>query len=368
MARTTAAPDAIETARKRAPASLLRWYRKRGRDLPWRHTRDPYRIWVSETMLQQTVVETVIPYYERFLARFPDVRALAASANDDVLAVWQGLGYYRRAIHLRRAAHVLVAEHGGVLPRDEAALRALPGIGAYTAAAVAAIAFNSRTLPIDALIRRVAFRVLGLKGAGDDRRMREDALFLISKRTPGDSVQALMDLATAICRPVNPLCDECPISRACVAFSNGTSDVRPAKPKPKIEAIDVAVGILVRGDTVLLQRRAEDGLFAGLWELPGGKVEPGETASEAVVREFREEVGRTVRIVGELAPVRHAYTRFRVTLYPFIVHARKMAPEHDGRRHVPIADVARFPQPAANVTIWRLFHAWRENAISRRMR
>ncbi len=345
---------------------LLAWYDRHARDLPWRGERDPYRLWVSEIMLQQTTVEAVAGRYRDFVRRFPTLRDLAEAAPDAVMKAWEGMGYYSRAVNLHRAARAVWFERAGVFPVNESEWRALPGIGPYTAAALACLVNGERVVAIDALVRRVLFRFFGIDASQGavamDREIRERGIDLIDRARPGDSLQALMDLATSRCRPRNPECTPCPLRAECVARASGDAGRLPKKTKVVRKSVNVAVGLWIRGDAVFLQRRPEGGLFAGLWELPGGKVEPGETPADALVREFAEEVGRAVRVTESLPVVRHAYTSFDVTLHPFVVRSSAAAPGGGHRRFVPLAQVADYAQPAANGKIWRAWFAKRENS------
>ncbi|MCL4233198.1 MAG: A/G-specific adenine glycosylase [Deltaproteobacteria bacterium] len=340
---------------------LLAWYDRHARDLPWRGERDPYRIWVSEIMLQQTTVDAVRNRYHDFVRRFPTLRDLAEAPPDAVMKAWEGMGYYSRAVNLHRAARVVLLERGGVFPASESEWRALPGIGAYTAAALACLVNKERVVAIDALVRRVLFRVFridaSLGASLIDREIRERGLALIDRARPGDSLQALMDLATTLCRPRSPECAPCPVRKDCAAHAAGDAGRLPNKTKVVRKSVNVAVGLWTRGDAVFLQRRPEGGLFAGLWELPGGKVEPGETPADAVVREFAEELGRAVRVVEALPVVRHAYTSFDVTLHPFVVRSSAPVPAGEHRRFVPLWRIGEYAQPAANGKIWRAWFA-----------
>lgn len=262
-------------------AAIVAFYQRQRRDLPWRRTRDPYAIWVSEIMLQQTRVATVIPYWERWMARFPTVAALAAAREDDVLAAWAGLGYYSRARNLHRGARFVV-ERGGSLPGDAAALRDIPGIGAYTAGAIASIAFGVRAAIVDGNVARVLARVHGLdddvKSAAGQRRIWAAAGELVAALpealAPGELNQGLMELGATVCTPVGPTCLVCPVSGHCVARRDGREHALPVLPRRKATAelpviAEVALW-LARGDTIALARRGPDGLYAGLWELPQG--------------------------------------------------------------------------------------------------
>jgi A/G-specific adenine glycosylase len=238
---------------------LLAWYRKNRRDLPWRRTKDPYAIWVSEIMLQQTRVKAAIPYYERFLARFPDVHALARARIDDVLAVWSGLGYYGRARHLHEAAH-RVAKDG--FPRTEAQWRELPGIGPYAAAAISSIAFSERAAAVDGNVVRVLSRFHATHGP-----VRELADAWLPPRAPGDHNQAVMELGATLCTPRAPLCPRCPLSSACKGRADPSRYPKPRRRAPITEE-RLSVALVVRDGKVQLRRRPATGLLAGMWELP----------------------------------------------------------------------------------------------------
>ncbi len=329
---------------------LLVWYGAHRRDLPWRRTSDPYRIWVAEVMLVQTKVDTVIPYYNRFLERFPDVQSLAAAHLDDVLKAWEGLGYYARARNLHKAAGIIVGEHGGELPRDEKSLRALPGIGRYVAAAVAAIAFNQPVLAVDGNVRRVLSRLHDL-AEPSEAAIRKHGEPLVAQR-PGDVNQALMDLGSAICLPHAPRCDACPIESDCLARANGTAEDRPGRrPKKKRPHYDIVVGVIWRGDEILIAKRPPDGLLGGLWEFPGGKPEPGESLEAAVVREVGEEVGVEIEPEAKIAAVGHAYSHFEITLHAFHCRYRTGTPRPLACQEVAWVrpgDLDRYAFPAAN--------------------
>ena len=271
---TPAKPGRSVSPTGRARGALLRWYRRARRDLPWRHTSDPYRVWISEAMLQQTRVETVIPYYHRFLDRFPDVAALAGAELDDVLGAWQGLGYYSRARNLKRAAEHVVECCGGELPDTADALRELPGVGRYTAGAVASIAFDRPEPIVDGNVARVLSRFHGLtedpKSRAGQKRLWEEAERLVRGRSPGDLNQALMELGATVCTPRSPECPRCPVRADCVALRGGDPEALPAGGKrPKVRDITAVAALVERRGRVLAVRRPETGLLGGLWDLPG---------------------------------------------------------------------------------------------------
>ena len=294
---------------------MLAWFDRHRRDLPWRRSRDPYRIWLSEVMLQQTRVETVLPYYERFLARFPTVEELAGARLDEVLALWSGLGYYRRARQLHAAAVRIAA--AGAFPRTFAGLRELPGIGDYTAAAVASIAFGVAVPVMDGNVERVMARRLALaedpKSGGPRRRLLAAAAELLDAARPGDSNQALMELGATLCLPARPRCLLCPVRGGCRAGLAGQPELYPpARRKRAQESLELLVAVAMRGDRVLLYRRsAESELLAGTWELPWI-----EAAGPAGPQGLAEKYGGTWRLGGPLAEVRHGitYRDLRVTV------------------------------------------------------
>lgn len=252
-------------------AELLAWYDREKRDLPWRKTRDPYRILVSEVMLQQTQVKTVLGYYHAFLERFPDLRALAEASEDQVLAAWKGLGYYRRALHLHAAAREAAARHGGELPRSYAALRAMKGIGDYTAAAVASIAFGEPKGAVDGNVLRVMARYLGIEEPVDEartrRRIQQAVDDAVPRERPGDFNQALMELGATLCLPQRPRCDACPLEASCAARATGAGHRLPVrKRREKVKAERRIVGVVEQGGRVLLVKRPAGGLLGGMWE------------------------------------------------------------------------------------------------------
>lgn len=341
--------------------NLLRWYRRNHRDLPWRKTADPYAIWVSEIMLQQTRVETVVPYFNRFLRQFPSARALAKAPLEKVLRAWQGLGYYTRARNLHAAARHVVAHCDGRLPSSVVGLRTLPGIGRYTAGAIASIAFGRDEPVVDGNVARVIARLPGLRGnvksPAMQRRLWEIAGQLIPLGSAGDFNQALMELGAIICAPTNPRCADCPLRRLCRAIAKGRGPKRVNTGRRKAAPhYHVAVAAILKRGRILIGRRRPEGLLGGLWELPGGKIHPGESAPAAAVREVREELGIEVRALRELVTVRHAYSHFRVTIHAFAcrhVAGRARPIGCDKCRWVGLADLGPYPFPAATLKILR---------------
>lgn len=309
---------------KRLQQSLLAWYAAFRRDLPWRNTRDPYAIWVSEIMLQQTRVETVIPYYERFLSRFPTAVALAEAAPDDVLAAWSGLGYYRRARLLLEGARV-VAKRGGDVPGDREGLLDVPGIGRYTAGAIASIAFGEPVGLVDGNVARVLSRIFAIE---DDMRragMRKAEVLadeIVAKEDPGAWNQALMELGATVCTPRAPRCDACPVAKQCIARREGRTDSLPflsAKKPPKPQRVQAVVATRVRDGAVLLARRKPDLLFGGLWEPPTAE---GAASSRARLKRWLP-VGALVRA----GAVEHVLSHRKLTVDVMRGELRGAAPE-----------------------------------------
>src|SRR3954447_10559075 len=262
----------------RRPALLLDWYDRHRRRLPWRAAAgerpDPYRVWLSEIMLQQTGVKTVGPYFLKFLARWPDVAALGRASLDDVLRMWAGLGYYSRARNLRACAVAVLREHGGIFPDTEEGLRALPGIGPYTAAAIAAIAFDRRTMPVDGNIERVVSRLFAVEEALPQAKPQIQALAatLLGPSRAGDSAQALMDLGATICTPKKPACALCPLNEDCAARARGDQETFPRKAAKKTGVLRRgAAFVVIRQDEILARSRAEKGLLGGMTEVPGSE-------------------------------------------------------------------------------------------------
>ncbi len=276
--------SAAPRQRRQLQAALLAWYRAARRDLPWRRSREPYHVWLSEIMLQQTRVESVIPYFQRFMAALPDVAALAAAPPQRVLKLWEGLGYYARARNLRRAAQQIVRERGGEFPRDAAGWQALPGVGRYTAAAIASIAFDEPVAALDGNIKRVLSRLLAFEQPPSKpaalAALWQRAQALLDRAAPGDFNQALMELGAMVCTPRRPRCSDCALARHCRAYLRGTPEAFPRKtPRPARPTRHFVAVLLVNRGRILLVRRAERGLLGGLWELPNIAAKDAQAAA-----------------------------------------------------------------------------------------
>jgi A/G-specific adenine glycosylase len=326
----------------RIATPLLGWYDRTRRDLPWRRDPSPYKTLVSELMLQQTTVATVIPYFERFLARFPTLASLGAASEEEVTALWSGLGYYARARNLRRAAAAALAEHGGALPRTEAALGGLPGLGPYTAAAVAAIAFGARTFALDGNGARVMARLGGVAESIDlpatRVRLRAAGTREVPRARPGDFTQAVMELGATVCTPRAPRCGDCPLRAACAAFAAGKVDEIPRRSrKPARPVVRVASACLTDGARVLLVKRAE-GLLAGTWALPEAAVASG--SPRAVARRLALAAGARPAKVEHRGAVRHVFTHRDVTAEVFRIEVARAGRAGAGRRWVSVSALA----------------------------
>ena len=337
--------------------SLLDWFAAHGRDLPWRRGYAPWDVLVSEVMLQQTQMDRVVPFFTRFLARFPDPAALAAAPEEEVLKLWEGLGYYARARNLQAAARAMVREHGSRVPADPDALRGLPGVGPYTAAAVASIAHGQDAPLVDANVERVLARVFdvdeSLATAAGKKKIAALAARLLPPGRARDFNQALMELGALVCAKA-PRCGDCPLREICEARRLGIVAERPVRaPRKAITPLTVCTGVLARGGRLFVQKRPTPGVWAGLWEFPGGMVEPGETPAEAVVREFREETELAVRVVEPLGLVRHGYTTYSVALHCYRLaladgRAEPVLHAADECRWADAPDLARLAFPAGH--------------------
>ena len=332
-------------------ARLITWYERAARTLPWRGHPDPYAVWVSEIMLQQTRVDTVIPYFERWLTRFPSIAELAAAPEQDVLQLWEGLGYYSRARNLHRAAMVVMAEYGGKIPANRDELEKLPGVGKYTAGAIASMAFGLDEAALDGNIRRVLARLFNVdipaRSPQGERRLWQLARENLPTGRAGDYNQALMDLGATICLPQNPTCLLCPLAQDCQALARGVQQERPILPEKRaVPHITVAAAIIQRAHQVLIAQRPQDGLLGGMWEFPGGKQEPGESLPECLAREIREELGAGVTVGAQQGIYHHAYTHFKVTLHAFFCTLSEGEPQPlqpAALRWVTFGELSDFP-------------------------
>lgn len=343
---------------------LRAWYALHQRDLPWRKTKDPYKIFISEIMLQQTTVQAVIPYYIRWMEFFPDIETLSNAPLQKVLKAWQGLGYYQRAKNLHQAAKTILKDFGGQVPQDHDDLKSLPGFGPYTTAAVLSIAFDKPFLTIDANIRRVLMRLLKLNEKATpkvDRDLQNRFTPLLPTRHAGNFNQALMELGSLVCRSKNPLCLLCPLKDFCEAYKAGEQEIIPIPEKRSYQKIGAVIGIIEKKEKFLIQKRPSSGLLADLWEFPGGKIEKRETAAQALRREIMEELGAEVQEERYLTKVNHSYTQFQVSLHAFAC-TLKTDPVLDKNRHrwVSLKGLRQFPFPSGSAKVIEFLERRRE--------
>ncbi|WP_374713642.1 A/G-specific adenine glycosylase [Symbiobacterium terraclitae] len=349
---------------------LLEWYGRHGRDLPWRRTRDPYHIWVSEVMLQQTRVETVIPYYERWMAQFPTLEALAGAPEEQVLKAWEGLGYYSRARNLHQAAREVVSRYGGSVPDDPEAVSRLKGVGPYTAGAILSIAFNRPVPAVDGNVLRVIARLYAI---ADDIALpatRKVITELVRAMMPAgrsaDFNQALMDLGATICTPRSPRCLLCPVREACEGFRAGRVGGLPVKGKARApRPVERVAAVVEQDGRLLLTRRPPDGLLAGLWELPGGDVPPGRSPEDAL-RAVLWDAFRVEAVVGEhLVDVTHAFTHlvWHIRCYRAELGPGCEIPETPDRRWVAPEELKDYPLPTVQRKVLAALHEARTPGV-----
>jgi A/G-specific adenine glycosylase len=356
--------------------ALLAWIARGRRDLPWRRRRDPYAVWISEVMLQQTQVATVVSYFERWLARFPDVTALAAAPLDDVLKAWEGLGYYARGRNLHRAAQQIVAQHGGQIPSARNALLALPGIGRYTAGAILSLAFGQAEPVLDGNVKRVLCRLFDIaddpREAGTEKRLWEWATALVRDApdgAAGDLNEALMELGALVCVPAAPDCPVCPLDDLCLAHARGVEAERPVKVvKARTPHYDVTAAVIAdEAGRYLIVQRPPEGLLGGLWGFPGSDKETRRVSenpsglADCLAAALQDSLGIEVAVGAALLPIQHAYTHFRITLHPFRCQLLSGAPQGDrytASRWVSPAELGDYAFPVTDRKIIRsLLHA-----------
>lgn len=345
--------------REKIGAALLNWFALNQRDLPWRRSRDPYRIWVSEIMLQQTRVETVRPYYERWFQLFPNIESLAGAPEEQVLKAWEGLGYYSRARNLHSAAREVVATYGGTVPDDPDAVSELKGVGPYTAGAVLSIAYNRPVPAVDGNVMRLFARLFLIE---DDiaqpatrQGMEALALGLIPAGQAGNFNQALMELGALVCSPASPKCLACPVAEYCGALAEGRQERLPVKSKAKApRPVDVVAGVIWHGDRLLLTRRPPDGLLGGLWEFPGGERPAEVTGEQSLHGQMRDRFGLELAVEAHLANVRHVFSHLVWDLNAYTARTlpgSPVPPETDDVRWVTPAEISRYPLPVAHQKI-----------------
>lgn len=345
----------LEAAAPALRQALLTWYGEQGRDLPWRRSRDPYAIWISEIMLQQTQVKTVLPYYQRWLETFPTVAVLAKADQQTVLKAWEGLGYYARARNLHKTAQLIVERHGGGFPENFEAAIALPGIGRTTAGGILSAAYNLPVAILDGNVKRVLARLVALpkppaKAMNELWQLSEHVL---DPQQPRDFNQAIMDLGATLCTRHRPACLLCPWQNHCIAYrQNLQSQIPMTETKAPLPHKQIGVAVIYgHGERILIDRRKQEGLLGGLWEFPGGKIEPNETFEDCVKREIKEELGIDIEVNDRLITVNHAYSHFKVTLNVFNCTHLSGEPqtiECDEVKWVTLDEIDSYPFPKAN--------------------
>lgn len=328
--------------------------------MPWRNTSDPYKIWISEIMLQQTRVDTVIPYYHRFIDAFPDMAALAKADQQKVLKLWEGLGYYSRARNMHKASKDVQYRLNGVFPDTYNDLLRLKGIGPYTAAAISSIAFNEKQAVVDGNVIRVLSRFFGIRDdvrqSSVKKEIQELADECIPDENPGDFNQALMELGAIVCTPSKPDCGSCPLSLKCVAYNSAQTDTIPYKSKKKkIPHHQIGVGMISDSrQRLLIALRPDEAMLGGLWEFPGGKQKKGESIEETVKRELKEELGVEVLVKEKFMHLKHAYSHFRITLHAYWCVIENGTPKprsSNALDWVTLDDITEYPFPKANKTL-----------------
>lgn len=333
---------------------LFKWYRENARALPWRKTKDPYKIWISEVMLQQTTVNAVIPYYKKWIKKYKTIGSVAKESDQRLLKMWQGLGYYQRCKNIKKAAIALVKDHQGKIPKEPSILKTIPGFGPYTVGAVLSIAYDYRIPIIDANVRRVFMRILGIDdyiSVKHDDQINTTLEKLLPRKNVSDFNQALMELGALICRNNEPICSTCPVKTCCQSYKRGIQEIIPKRKSKKIKNLNVAIGIIKNRNEFLIQQRSSKGLLASLWEFPGGKIEQGENPHQALKRELKEEVGIAPKTSKFLFHINHFYTQFKVKLFVYYCCIDKRPTLQNNQRWVNLKGLYKYPMPSGSAKI-----------------
>jgi A/G-specific adenine glycosylase len=337
---------------------LLKWYKKNDVQYPWRLTTNPYHIWVSEIMLQQTQAQTVIPYFNNWLIKFPNINSVAKAKSDDILKSWEGLGYYARARNFHLACKKLCEKGLNVVPKDFNEFIQLPGVGEYTASAVLSIAYNKPLPAIDSNVIRIVSRIneIPFTFPKSKKIINEYLVSILPKKNSGDFNQSMMDFGRFVCRNIAPKCNDCIINIHCNAFVNNNVDNFPIKlKKPKKPHYNIAVGVIWNENKILITKRPNNGLLGGLWEFPGGKIKTNESSQQCVIREIKEELNIKIRIQKKIHQIQHAYSHFSITMHAyncqFIKGNLKLLGCTDFKWINP-GDIEKFAFPKANHKIF----------------
>ena len=340
------------SANKNFTQKVISWYIKNKRPLPFRKSKDPYKIWLSEIMLQQTQVKTVLPYYKKWIKKFPTLKTVSLSNIDSLLKIWEGLGYYRRCINFHKASKIVIDNYNGIIPDKKKEFLALPGVGEYTASAVLSIAFSKPYPVLDGNVKRVISRILGIKKLSkfNIRKINKFLERSICKSRPGEFNQGLMEIGALICRPINPKCDECPLSEYCYALRMGYPGNFPAKSiKKSRPKYDVVVAIIWRDNKFYIQKRETHKMLGGLWEFPGGIVNEGENPKIVLRHKVFKECGTDIKIIKKVGIVHHAFSHFTIRLCGYFCIEKKLPiKESTNRMWIYKKNIKDYTFPKAN--------------------
>ena len=339
---------------------LIKWYDKNNYDFPWRKSNNPYKIWISEVMLQQTQVTTVMPYYNRWMKKFPTIQDVAKADIDIILKYWEGLGYYSRAHNIKKTAIIICETMNGKLPKSNL-LRTLPGIGDYMEGSIMSIAFSKPFPAIDGNVKRVFSRLLceNFNSAKEIKKLKKHIIKKMYKSRPGCFNQAIMDLGREICKPTNPLCSSCPVQNKCIAYHKNSTSLYPIKKiKKKCPSYDVVVGLIVnKKNNFLITKRPKNKMLGGLWELPGGKREKGESLKNTLIREIKEEINIDININQKIGVIQHSYSHMNIKLHGYVCDVRKgriIKKECDDAKWINLKEIDNFSFPRASHKLFSL--------------
>jgi len=340
---------------------LLQWYSQYGdKSLPWRLYSDPYKIWISEIMLQQTQVNTVIPYFIKWMNQYPNIKKLSLASIDELLILWQGLGYYKRVENILSSAKIITKQYNNILPDNFDDLITLKGIGDYTASAILSIAFKKKYLPIDGNIKRILSRLYMLpKTKQKIANYKKIVSLFISKKYPGDSVQALMDIGRTICKPRKPICIGCPLSTICKAYQYDKILHYPMKTQKILPHFNVVVGYITKNNQFIITKRQKNKLLANLWELPGGKIKNNENLSDALIREVSEELDIKITNLNYIGKIKHQYSHFKlnITLFKCNYFKGQPKPQHSqAYKWITKKEIKHFAFPKATHKLFKLIN------------
>ena len=337
---------------KKLSLQVVKWYNNNKRLLPFRDTNDPYKIWLSEVMLQQTKVSTVLPYYQKWIKKFPTIESLSHTNLDTVLKLWEGLGYYRRCNNFYKSIKIICDDYNGKIPTDKKTFLSLPGVGDYTASAVLSIAFNKPYPVIDGNVKRVVSRMLGIKKitSYNQKRMKIFLESIIHIKNPGDFNQGMMEIGSLICRPINPVCHKCPLNENCFSFKKGTPENYPLKVIRKLKPhYKVVVAIILKNKKFFIQKRSLKKMLGGFWEFPGGKIDDKENDEEWLIHKISEECGASIEILKKAGFIKHAYSHFSITLhFYFCKQKHHILKENFNKKWITKKQIKDYSFPKAN--------------------